>query len=492
MNNECYAAIDLGASSGRVVIGYIEGDNIQLKEIYRFDNTQVRKNNHDCWDINKLETEILKGLKACKGHGFCPKSIGIDTWAVDFVPVDKNGNAIGDCVAYRDERTKGIMDENDVMTFDEIYSIAGIQKLQFNSLYQYIALKRENPEIYNKTYKFLMVPDYFAYVLCGIMSNEYTNCSSTSMLNAKTCQWDKTIFEKFQLDVNKHLEPTMPGKTLGKTLPWISEYIGYEADVVLVATHDTGSAYLSVPAKNENSVYLSSGTWSLLGCEIFDANTNDEARLANFTNEGGYEKRYRFLKNIMGLWIIQCVRRELNGVSYVEGSTENVDLNNVLTDVEDKEYSFVDLSDEAHKYRDFDAEINVNDDRFLSPKNMTIEIINACKENNQSVPQTVGQLMQCIYVGLANCYRAEIKNLENILDKKMTSLNIVGGGCQDEYLNQLTANATNLDVYAGPIEGTSIGNLGVQMISDKKFNSLEDLRKSIFNSFGIKTFKPQH
>ena len=492
MNTECYAAIDLGASSGRIVIGYINNDQIKLDEIYRFDNIQIKINNHDCWDLDMLEKEILNGLKTVKAKGYIPKTIGIDTWAVDFVPIDKDGNVVGECVAYRDDRTLGIMDESTPMTFDEIYNIAGIQKLQFNSLYQYVALKRENPEIYENTYKFLMVPDYFAYKLCGIMSNEYTTCSSTSMLNAEKCTWDETIFKKFDLDINKHLEPQMPGQILGKTLPEVSEYIGYESDIVMVATHDTGSAYLSVPAQNDDSVYLSSGTWSLLGCENLVANTSSEARLANFTNEGGYEKRYRFLKNIMGLWIIQCVRRELNGISYVEGSNESVNLNNVLNDVEDKEYSFVDLSNEAQKYNDFHAEIDVNDDRFLSPKNMTLEIINACKENNQDVPQTVGQLMQCIYSNLSMCYKKEIKNLENVCKKKFKAINIVGGGCQDAYLNQLTANTCNIDVYAGPIEGTSIGNIGVQMIVDNKFENLKSLRNCIFNSFDIKTFNPQN
>lgn len=492
MNTECYAAIDLGASSGRVVVGYINNNKIKLEEIYRFDNIQIRKNNHDCWDLQMLEKEILTGLKQCFTKGFKPKTIGIDTWAIDFVPMDEQGMAISDCVAYRDDRTIGIMDKTEPMGFEEIYKIAGIQKLQFNSLYQYIAFKNEHPKTYNDTYKFLMVPDYFAYKLCGKMTNEYTNCSTTSMLNAESGNWDNEIFDKFNLDISKHLQPQMPGKIIGKTLPEVSEYIGYSADIVLVATHDTGSAYLSVPAQNSDSVYLSSGTWSLLGCEILKANTNEQARKANFTNEGGYEKRYRFLKNIMGLWIIQCVRRELNGISYVEGSDEkSVDLSNVLNNIKDDKYSFLDLSNEAKSESNFKSIIDANDNRFLSPKNMTLEIIEACKESNQQIPENVGQLMQCIYISLANCYKCEIENLENVLDKKMTALNIVGGGCQDEYLNQLTANITNLTVYAGPIEGTSIGNIGVQMITDNVFKNLEELRQNIFKSFEIKTYTPQ-
>lgn len=493
MNSNCYAAVDLGASSGRIVVGFILDGKISLKEIHRFDNTQLRIDNHDCWDLITLEHEILTGLKKCSECGYAPKSIGIDTWGVDFVSLDKFGNILGTAIAYRDDRTKGIMDEEDIMTFSEIYSYAGIQKLQFNSIYQYIALMRENKILYDDTYKFLMIPDYLSYKLCGVMSNEYTNCSTTSMVNANSCDWDDIIFSAFGFDKNKHLKPEMPGKILGKTKPEVSNYIGYESNIVMVASHDTASAYLAVPSISDDSIYLSSGTWSLLGCENNHAITSDAARLSNFTNEGGYEKRFRFLKNIMGLWIIQCIRRELNGVDYVEGNDCSlIDLTEYLDDVQDKKYEFSDLICSAKNSSYFKTIIDVNDDRFLSPKNMTLEVINACKESNQEVPKTVGELLQCVYISLVNCYKKEISNLQSILGKQFRSINIVGGGCQDKYLNQLTANVCKLNVYAGPIEATSIGNVGVQMITDELFNSVESLRECIYNSFSIEKYLPQN
>lgn len=244
---------------------------------------------------------IIKGLAKCPKKGFKPKTIGIDTWGVDFVAIDKKGNIIGDAVAYRDSRTDGIMEETEPMTFDEIYARTGIQKLAFNTIYQFVALRREQPKVYEKADKFLMIPEYIMYKLTGKKVAEYTNCTTTSMLNAKTCDWDDEIFEKYNLDKSKFLKPQMPGKNLGPVTKKVADAIGFKPNMILVATHDTGSAYISIPSEDTNSANLSSGTWSLLGCELETAITNKFAKDANFTNEGGYKQQFRFLKNIMGL-----------------------------------------------------------------------------------------------------------------------------------------------------------------------------------------------
>lgn len=499
MNKDCYAAIDLGASSGRIVVGYIKDEKLILEEIYRFDNIQKRSNGHDCWDLPMLENNIIKGLAQCPKKGFQPKTIGIDTWGVDFVAVDKNGSIIGDAVAYRDNRTDGIMDEKEPMTFDEIYSRIGIQKLPFNTLYQFVALRRETPEVYEKAYKFLMIPEYLMFKLTGKMVAEYTNCSTTSMINAKTYDWDDEIFEAYNLDKEKFLKPEMPGKIIGPVTKEVAKKIGYQTDMALVATHDTGSAYISIPSTDKHSANLSSGTWSLLGCVLKEAVTNKFAKDANFTNEGGYSKNFRFLKNIMGLWIIQCVRRELNCVDYVENQMGSAQENSIerftklkymLKDVKMQDYSFQDLIDEAKKAMFFVTCFDVNDDRFLAPKSMIGEIQSACKEANLPYPKTVGQLMTCIYNSLAACYLKEMDTLSFLIEHPITSLNIVGGGCQDDYLNQITANVTGVDVYAGPVEGTSIGNIAIQLFIDKVIQKPEELKALLNKSFKIKKYEP--
>lgn len=499
MVNNCYAAIDLGASSGRIVIGIMKDNKLQLEEIHRFDNIQIKSNGHDCWDLNMILDNIIKGLAKCLKKGYKPKTIGIDTWGVDFVAIDKNGNIIGDAVAYRDKRSDGIMDETEPMTFDEIYKRCGIQKLTFNTLYQFVALRRQQPEIYNAAYKFLMIPEYIIYKLTGKMIAEYTNCSTTSMINAKTYDWDNEIFNAYNLDKNKFLHPEIPGKVVGPVTEDIVKRIGFETLVVLVATHDTGSAYISIPSKDNYSANISSGTWSLLGCEVDKVITSNAAKNANFSNEGGYNRNFRFLKNIMGLWIIQSVRRELNLIDYVgESNTPNntnederyAKLQHMLKDVKKQKYSFSELINEAKNAKDFSTCFDVNNNRFLSPKSMIKEIQSTYKEKKLDYPKTIGQLMNCIYFSLAACYTKELNILSSIIGHQITSLNIVGGGCQDDYLNQITANLTGVDVYAGPVEGTSIGNLAVQLFCDKVISSKDELKELIKRSFVIKKYEP--
>jgi len=479
-----YLAIDIGASSGRHILGHVENGKMILEEMYRFDNLQVRKNGHDCWDMDNLWNGILGGLKACGAAGKIPATIGIDTWGVDYVLLDEKDNVLGDAVAYRDSRNEGMdLEVSKYISPEALYARTGIQKQPFNTIYQLMAQKLEHPEQINQAKRLLMVPEYLNFLLTGVKKSEYTIASTGSLLDAHKKDWDRELIEMLGLPQEIFGELYMPGTAVGELLPGIRDEVGFNATVMLVAAHDTGSAFLAVPAKDDNAVYLSSGTWSLLGVENEKAITTEESRLANFTNEGGAWYRYRYLSNIMGLWMIQSVRRELNGVSYVAGKD-----NRVATG---KKWSFPDLIAEAEKEEGFSAVVDVNSSCFLAPESMIQAIKDECARTGQPVPQTVGQIMQCVYTSLSQCYRDAIHALEGLTGKKYTSINIVGGGCQDGYLNRRTAQATGLTVYAGPVEGTAIGNLLVQMIEAKEYENLQAARNAIRCSFEIKEVYPE-
>ena len=469
-----YLAIDIGASSGRHILGSVVDGKITHEEVYRFTNSQIVKDGHDCWDIDQLVSSIKEGIDAALAKEPAIESIGIDTWGVDFVLLDKDLNRCSDAVAYRDERTKDADKEIEetVMSFADLYRRAGIQKASYNTIYQLWALKKEHPEQLENAEHLLTVPEYLNFALTGKIVHEYTDSSTSGLLDAVKKDWDFELIEKLGLPKRIFGKLEMPGATVG-------EYKGVK--VVIPACHDTGSAYLAVPARDDKAVYLSSGTWSLLGVENDRPVTTKAACAANFTNEGGAWGRYRFLKNIMGLWMIQSIRRELNGVSYVEGKDkdETIDALKKIKDYErGREYSFSDLSNIARGENDFTTLVDVNDQRFLNPASMIGEVITAATENGRS-PETIGELMQCVYKSLAECYADAIRNLSEITGKTYTSINIVGGGCQDCYLNALTAEATGLEVFTGPIEGTAIGNLIVQMIAAGEFKDLAEARKAV-------------
>ncbi len=477
-----YLAIDIGASSGRHILGSVENGKIVLEEVFRFDNKQVHKNGHDCWDMDNLRSGILGGLKACKELGKIPKTVGIDTWGVDYVLLDENDKPVGDAVAYRDSRTAG-MDAvvEQAIPAELLYEKTGIQKQLFNTIYQLAALKNEHPEQLEKAKSLLMIPDYFNFLLTGVKKQEYTNATTSNLVNAKEKKWDREIIERLGLPQGLFGELAMPGTVVGEFTEAIREEVGYSATVILPATHDTGSAFLAVPAKDDNAAYLSSGTWSLLGVENAEPITTEESRLENFTNEGGAWYRFRYLKNIMGLWMIQSIRRELNGTAYVAGRTSKY--------ADGKQWSFPDLIEAAKGAAGFISVVDANDDSFLAPESMIDAIKAYCEKTGQAVPETVGEIMQCVYRSLAKLYREAVQGLSAITGKTYTSLNIVGGGCQDMYLNQLTANATGLTVYAGPVEGTAIGNLVVQFIAAGEFEDLQSTRNAIKESFAIKEVK---
>lgn len=485
-----YLAIDIGASSGRHILGHLEKGRLVLEEVHRFDNRQVRKNGHDCWDIGHLWQGILDGLKACKALGKIPATVGIDTWAVDFVLLDKDGQPVGDAVAYRDSRTEGA-DKLVEAKIDpaDLYARTGIQKQPFNTIYQLAALQKEHPEQLEAAHSLLMIPDYFHYLLTGVQKQEYTNATSTGLVHAVKKTWDRELLDLLGLPRRLFGPLSMPGTVVGPLKEDIAAELGFQTTVVLPATHDTGSAFLAVPAQDDHSVYLSSGTWSLLGVENEEPITTEESRRQNFTNEGGAWYRYRYLKNIMGLWMIQSIRRELNGVDYVEGKTRAA----WTLDVQpgEKQWSFPDLIAAAEAAADFPSVVDANDERFLAPDSMIAAVQAACEATGQPVPQTVGQLMQCVYRSLILCYKNAIAGLSELTGKSYTAIHIVGGGCQDNYLNRMTATICRLPVWAGPVEGTAIGNLVIQMIRGGDFADLAAARACIRDSFDSKEVLPQ-
>ena len=473
-NTDKYLAVDIGASSGRHIVGSVEDGIMKLTEVYRFENGVHERNGHLCWDMDHLANSVIEGIKKAKETGVTPKSIGIDTWAVDFVLLDENDRIIGDTVAYRDNRTNGVREalEADGITFAECYHRTGIQFQKFNSIYQLAAIKRDHPEYLERAKHFLMIPDYLNFVLTGVKTNEYTNATSTGLVHAETRNWDYELIEKIGLPKEIFGEIKVPGTEVGPLKKEIAEYTGVEANevmVVLPATHDTGSAYLAVPARDDEAVFLSSGTWSLLGVENMEAITSDASEAENFTNEGGYEYRFRYLKNIMGLWMFQNVKKEMEAKRGAKlGFTELID---------------------GAKAMDLDVLVDVDDDRFLAPASMIDEVRKACAEKGVTLPEKDDAVTNVVFRSLAKDYQIAVEKLKNLTGKNYTSMNIVGGGCQNAYLNQLTANSTGLTVFAGPTEGTALGNLMVQFIRDGKYADLQAARDAIKKSFEIKEFQ---
>lgn len=463
-----YLAVDIGASSGKMLLGQVENGRISLEEVHRFDNLQQTRDGHLCWDVDHLFQSILQGLKNCKKLGRVPDTVGIDTWAVDFVLLDKQKRLLGQSVAYRDSRTEGmdaVVDQR--ISAEMLYAKTGIQKQPFNTIYQLAALQKEHPGQLEQAEWLLMVPEYLNFLLTGECINEYTNATSTGMVNAESKTWDADILRAMGLPSKLFRTLYKPGTPVGRFSSAVREEIGFDCTVVLPATHDTGSAFLAVPSESDAAVTISSGTWSLLGVENPRPITTEQSRRLNFTNEGGYDYRYRYLKNIMGLWMIQSIRRNL-----------------------DKKYSFAALEDMAKACPDFPSRVDVNDGAFLAPDSMIDAVKEACRRTGQPVPSSIGELMRCVYQSLAGGYAAAIRELESVTRRSFDCVHIVGGGSKDGYLNALTARATGLPVHAGPVEGTALGNLMAQMIAAGEFAGLSEARAAVRASFPIVTAQP--
>ena len=450
-----YLAIDIGASSGRHILGWLEDGKLNTEEIYRFSNGTESKGGHLLWNVERLFAEIVKGLKTAHIKGYTPSYVGVDTWAVDYALLDKEDKLIGEVFAYRDRRTVKAADAvHRLISFDELYKRTGIQYQPFNTVYQLYADKLSGK--IEKAESLLMLPDYINFLLTGVKKQEYTNATSTGLVNAQTHNWDGDIIEITGLDKKLFGELSQPKTVVGELKKEIAEEVGYTATVILPATHDTASAVLAAPL-DEESPYISSGTWSLLGVEQSHARTDENSRKANYSNEGSTDYKFRYQKNIMGLWMIQSVRRELGG---------NI--------------TFANLADMA-KCKESKITVDVNDQRFLSPKNMTAEIKKAITSNLGTA-----SIMRIIYDSLALSYAEAIKELERNTGKTYSTLNIIGGGSRDGFLNELTAKATGKKVIIGPAEATAIGNLIIQMISVGELKDLTEARRIIKKSFDIK------
>ena len=460
-----YLAIDIGASSGRHIIGSYENGKLIIEEMYRFPNGM--KKNADgtlVWDSEALFGYVKAGIAECVKKGKSPSYIGIDTWGVDFALLDEDGNRIGDTVGYRDSRTAGMDDEvYKLIPEKELYARTGIQKEMFNTVYQLMAVKKNNPEYLEKADRILMMPEYLNYLLTGEKCSEYTNATTGQLVNAASCDWDFDIIRRLGYPEKIFGELFCPGHIVGELSAEIAEETGcYGAKVILPATHDTGSAVVSVPTNSEDVIYISSGTWSLIGVERLTPDTSEESRLHNFTNEGGFDKRYRYLKNITGLWMIQSMKKELGG-----------------------DYTFDMLCEMAQEYDSTKLRIDVNDRRFMAPESMIDEVKTAlgCSE------LSIGELFAVVYHSLAECYRKSVEEIEAMLGRPMRAIHIVGGGSRDEYLCRLTAEKCGKPVYAGPKEATAIGNIPAQMISTGVFTDLREARNVIYNSFNVKEIK---
>ena len=462
-----YLAVDIGASSGRLILGHLENGKMEREEVHRFENGMVKKDGELCWEFDRLFQEIKNGLKKCKEIGKIPVSMGVDTWGVDFVLMDKDDKVLGNTVGYRDHRNEG-MDEEvyKTISLEDLYARTGIQKAIFNTVYQLMAVKTKHPEYLEQAETMLHLPDYFHYLLTGKKTCEYTEATTGQLVNAETKDWDYELIDKLGYPRKMFQKLIMPGTSVGHFTEEVKAEVGFDVEVVAPATHDTGSAVLAVPANDDDFIYISSGTWSLMGIEREKADCSKKSCEMNFTNEGGYAGRFRYLKNIMGLWMIQSVRHEY-----------------------DDKYGFAEICQMAEEAKDFPSRVDANDECFLSPESMIEEVKDYCRRTGQKVPETLGEIATVIYTSLAECYAKTAKELEEMTGRTFSRIHVVGGGSNAGYLNELTARATGKEVHAGPGEATAIGNITAQMLKAEEFKSIEEARTTIHESFGIKVYQ---
>lgn len=471
-----YIGFDLGAESGRCIVAVLSNNILTLDEVHRFPTHNYIKDEEFHWDISKIFDEILVGLKnAAEKHGNQFESIGVDTWGVDYALVDKNGNLLNNPYHYRDDRTDNVMEALfKIINREELYKKTGIHTLQFNTVFQLLAEYSEDKSNISNACKFLMIPDYLNFLLSGKMYAEYSIASTTGLIDPYKRNWNWEIIET--LDYDKHIFAPIvaPGIKIGTLLPKISDESGikYATPIIASAGHDTAAAVASAPAQKQNWAFLSSGTWSIMGIEVDEPILSEDALNCNFSNEGGVEGTVRFLKNIIGLWPVQECRR--------------------VWEKEGNEYSYSELTIWAEDIGEINAWLDLNDSRFLKAGAMPDKIISFLNETEQEVDTSTGSLIRIVLESLAFNYRIALNEIETITGKKITELNAIGGGIQNELLCQLTADALNIPVVAGPVEGTIIGNIGVQAMATNSVKCLEDWRRIVENSFEVKTYFPKN
>ena len=465
-------AFDFGASSGRAIIGCFDGDKITLEEVHRFSNDPVSVGGTVYWDVLRLFYEIKQGIiKAKIAGGF--DSIGIDTWGVDFGLIDSEGKLMENPVHYRDTRTVALVDEAfKTMPKEKLYGITGIQFMELNTLFQLISLKKYRPWMLERADKMLFMPDLFGYMLTGKMCAEYSIASTSQLIDLDKRTWSKEILDAFGIKESVFAPLVQPGTVLGELSKEVCEECGVDpVPVISVCGHDTQSAITSVPCEDGDFAFLSSGTWSLFGTELDKPIVNETSMNINITNEGGFDGSTGFLKNIIGLWLIQESRRQWKR--------------------EGKEYSYADLEKLALAAEPFKCFIDPDAPEFVPHGNIPERVREFCRKTGQYVPETVGEIMRCIYESLAMKYRLTFEKLRECTERDYPVIHVIGGGTKDGLLCQMTANSCDRTVKAGPIEATVMGNVAVQLMSDGSVKNIGQARKIVADSSELKTFEPK-
>ena len=473
-NNKFFFSVDLGATSGRTIIGNISDGKLNLEEVTRFPNNLIEQGGHFYWDIHALYFEIIRGLKEVARRGLDITSIGIDTWGVDFVFIGSDGAILRNPRAYRDPITFEAMDDylNNVVSRKDVYNITGIQFMNFNSIFQLHAMRRENNSAFINAEKILFIPDALSWMLTGEAVCEYTIASTSQLLDPRTKQLDERLLASLGLTRSKFGRMVQPGTKIGVLTEEVQRLTGLGAvPVIAVAGHDTGSAVAAVPAKDERFAYLSSGTWSLMGIETKDAVISDRSYELNFTNEGGIEGTTRFLKNICGMWLYERCRKEW---------PEEV-----------RQLSHPELQGQAMNVEPFRSLINPDDPMFANPSSMIDAIQVYCQQTNQPIPETPAEICRCIFDSLALRYRQVFTWLQEFAPFKLETLHIIGGGSLNKFLNQFTANSTGATVLAGPQECTAIGNVMLQAKAAGMVDDIWEMRAIIANSTEMVQYEPQ-
>jgi rhamnulokinase len=466
-------AFDLGAESGRGVLGLFNGQRLQLEVVHRFANGPVRTLDTLHWDVLHLYSEMIAGLRRCAAEWGGLDSLGVDTWGVDFAFLGRDGTLLGNPRHYRDPHTETIMEEAfRRVPPPEIFRRTGIQFMRFNSLFQLLALHRDRSPLLDVAQTLLFMPDLFHYFFTGIKINELTDASTSQMYDPTSRGWAYEMLK--QLDLPTHFlgNLTPPGTVLGPLRASVTTETGLApVPVVAPATHDTASAVAAVPAQGRSWAYLSSGTWSLMGAELDAPLINDQALANNFTNEVGVGGTIRFLKNIMGLWLVQECRRAWERAG--------------------RSYSYEELARLAQAAPPFVSLVNPDDSAFMLPPSMPVALADFCRRTGQPVPAEPGPVIRCALESLALRYRWVLERLEEMLGRRLEVIHIVGGGCQNQLLCQLTADACDRPVLAGPVEATALGNVLVQGLGLGLLGSLADGREVVRNSFDVRSYAPQ-
>ena len=467
-----YLAVDFGGGSGRVIAGSLLQGKLELEEIHRFTNRQVKLGNHVYWDFPALFEDMKTGLKLAAQKGYHVKGIGIDTWGVDFGLIDKKGNLLGNPVCYRDARTDGMPDKVfQILDAQKHYACTGIQVMPINTLFQLYSMQQNQDVLLEVAQRLLFMPDLFSYYLTGVANNEYCIASTSELLNAKSRNWSFDTIHSLGLPEHLFGKIILPGTIRGTQKEDIARETGLGAvDVIAVGSHDTASAVAAVPAAESPIAFLSSGTWSLLGVEVDEPILTEEARKAQFTNEGGVDGKIRFLQNITGLWILQRLMSEWKAC----GEKQDYDI-------------IIPQAAEA----EIDTIIPVDDTIFMNPENMENALIHYCRSHALQVPQSKAETVRCVLQSLAFKYRQAVEQLNRCLPAPIRQLNIIGGGSQNKLLNQLTADELGIPVYAGPIEATAMGNILTQAMAKGEIADLRELREIVTRSVTPQVYYPK-